>query len=49
MVKVLFAAMAMFVSGAGMVRHDMAKVSVERENERTETNLAEYLEMGVAK
>lgn len=32
-----------------MVEHDIAKVAVEREEERIRTNLAEYLEKGVVK
>jgi GDPmannose 4,6-dehydratase len=32
-----------------MVEHDMAKVAVEREEERIRTNLAEYLEKGVVR
>lgn len=32
-----------------MVKHDMAKVAVERESERVRENLAEYLEKGVVR
>ena len=32
-----------------MVKHDMAKVAVERAGERIRLNLAEYLEKGVVK
>ena len=32
-----------------MVKHDMAKVAVEREEEHIKMNLEEYLEKGVVK